>query len=157
MTPASRPILAAHLTGDPDFILPPLVDSDQAIRKRFVDAMEESWEGIRLLRKRGVPDEFALYLLPNASSIRFTESTDLLNLRHKLAMRLCYNAQEEIWQASVDEALQIREVNPLIGRYLLPPCGIRDLAGTAPVCPEGNRYCGERVWTYDLREYRRRI
>lgn len=157
MTPASRPILAAHLTGDPDFILPPLVDSDPAIRKRFVEAMEKSWEGIRLLRKRGVPDEFALYLLPNATSIRFTESTDLLNLRHKLAMRLCYNAQEEIWQASVDEALQIREVNPLIGRYLLPPCGIRDLARTAPVCPEGKRYCGERVWTYDLQEYRRRI
>ena len=48
--------------------------------------------------------DFAEYLLPNSVSVRFTESADLLNLWHKHAMRLCYNAQEEIWQASVEEA-----------------------------------------------------
>jgi thymidylate synthase ThyX len=72
--------------------------------------------------------------------VRFTESADLLNLRHKHAMRLCYNAQEEIWRASVEEALQIREVHPLIGSYLLPPCGLRESAATKPYCPEGDRY-----------------
>ena len=82
--------------------------------------MEETWEAIGTLRARGVADEYAAYLLPNAVAIRFTESADLLNLHHKFAMRLCYNAQEEIWRASLDEALQIREVNPRIGPWLLP-------------------------------------
>ncbi|MGH9324682.1 MAG: FAD-dependent thymidylate synthase, partial [Vicinamibacteria bacterium] len=82
---------------------------------------------------------------------------DLLNLWHKHAMRLCYNAQEEIWQASVEEAAQIREVNPRIGRHLLPPCSIRHRAAQRPVCPEGTRFCGERVWTIELEEYSRRI
>jgi len=104
-----------------------------------------------------VSAEFAMYLLPNAVAVRFTESGDLLNLHHKHQMRLCYNAQEEIWRASLDEATQIREVNPLIGKYLLPPCTIRAMAGARPICPEGVRFCGEIVWKMDISEYQRVI
>jgi thymidylate synthase ThyX len=98
-----------------------------------------------------------MYLLPNAVSVRFTESADLLNLHHKHAMRLCYNAQEEIWRASLDEAQQIREINPTIGQFLLPPCTLRDLAHARPVCPEGERYCGVKVWRLKLSQYERVI
>ncbi|MCH7619848.1 MAG: hypothetical protein IH880_08810 [Candidatus Marinimicrobia bacterium] len=72
-------------------------------------------------------------------------------------MRLCYLAQEEIWKASLDEALQITEINPLIGKFLLPPCTLRQIAGTKPFCPEGKRYCGEPVWNYDREDYTRII
>ncbi len=156
-TPASRPILETHLTSDPDYVTPSLVLADESARARYRQAMEAAWEGIARLRALRVPDEFALYLLPNAVAIRFTESANLLDLHHKHAMRLCYNAQEEIWHASLDEALQIRAVNPRIGRFLLPPCNLRQMAGTNPICPEGRRYCGERVWTYRLEDYRRVI
>jgi len=157
MTPASRPILEAHLTSEPDFITPPLLRLDDGASARYREAMDASWDGINRLRRLGTPDEIALYLLPNAVTVRFTESAGLLDLRHKHAMRLCYNAQEEIWRASLDEALQIRAVNPRVGRYLLPPCNIREMAGMTPICPEGRRYCGERVWTYRLEDYRRVI
>jgi flavin-dependent thymidylate synthase len=157
MTPASRPILETHLTSEPDFVTPPLLRSDGKALARYREAMASSWDGIHRLRRLGTPDEIALYLLPNAVTVRFTESAGLLDLRHKHAMRLCYNAQEEIWRASLDEALQIREVNPRVGRYLLPPCNLREMAGTTPICPEGSRYCGERVWTYRLEDYRRVI
>lgn len=157
MTPASRPILATHFTGEPDFITPPIVREDDRVHRSYVEAMERSWDGINRVLASGAEEEFALYLLPNAAAIRYTESTDLLNLRHKLAMRLCYNAQEEIWKASLDEASQICDVNPRIGRYLLPPCTLRQMASTTPICPEGKRYCGERVWTYALEQYQRLI
>jgi thymidylate synthase ThyX len=157
LTPASRPILIAHLTGDPDFATPGLIRRDPSIQKRYEEVMALSWEAIRRLRGMGVSGEFALYLLPNAANVRFTESADLLNLRHKHTMRLCYNAQEEIWQASWEEALQIREVNPRIGAYLLPPCTLRYQAGATPYCPEGRRYCGEPVWRLPIEDYRRAI
>ena len=64
-------------------------------------------DDVPALRAAGVADEFALYLLPNAVAVRFTESASLIDLRHKHAMRLCYNAQEEIWKASRDEAEQV--------------------------------------------------
>lgn len=104
-----------------------------------------------------VSDEFAMYVLPNALSVRFTESSDLLHLQHKHVMRLCYNAQEEIWAASLDEARQIRDVHPSIGKYLLPPCTIRDMANVRPVCPEGARFCGIKVWKMDVEEFQRVI
>jgi thymidylate synthase ThyX len=157
MTPASRPILAAHATGEPDFVVPTLVRQDPKVERRYREMMETIWARIGRLKRLGASDEFAHYLLPNAVAVRFTESTDFLNLRHKHVMRLCYLAQEEIWQASVDEALQVRAVHPRLGAHLLPPCGVRKEAGTKPFCPEGARYCGEPVWTIALDDYRRVI
>ncbi|MCX7014183.1 MAG: FAD-dependent thymidylate synthase [Candidatus Sumerlaeota bacterium] len=157
MTPASRPLLALHVDDEPDYVTPSLVAEDDAIRRDYAQCMEEAWEAIARLRRLGVADEFALYLLPNAAAVRFTESCDLLNLRHKHRMRLCYNAQEEIWRASLEEALQIRAVHPRIGAWLLPPCSHRFAAGAKPICPEGPRYCGIPVWKLDLEEYERLI
>lgn len=157
MTPASRPILAAQLSDDPDYITPDIVRHSAAAHAKYCEVMERSWEAIARLKALGVPAEHAHYLLPNAVSVRYTESSDLLNLHHKHKMRLCYNAQEEIWRASVDEARQIRAVQPRIGRWLLPPCNIRDLAGVRPVCPEGERFCGEKVWKIDIEQYERVI
>jgi thymidylate synthase ThyX len=109
------------------------------------------------VRRAGAGVEAAAYLLPNALAIRFVESSDLLNLHHKHKMRLCYNAQEEIWQACLDEALQIRAAEPAIGRWLLPPCSVRQLAGRKPFCPEGERFCGIAVWRLQPHEYERLI
>jgi thymidylate synthase ThyX len=157
MTPGSRPILANHVTTDPDFITPELVKQDPAIEAYYNESMDIAWDAYNALLGKGVSQEFAMYVLPNALSIRFTESADLLHLQHKHAMRLCYNAQEEIWRASLDEARQIREVHPVIGKYLLPPCSVRDLASIRPVCPEGSRFCGIKVWKNDIEQYSRII
>lgn len=154
-TPASRPTLHAYLSDEPDYVTPMLLAEPGEAQALYEETMARSWEAIGRLRALGVPDEFRAYLLPNAVALRFTESADLAGLRHKLAMRLCFNAQEEIWRASLDEAAQVRDVEPRIGRWLLPPCGLRARAGVKPVCPEGERFCGVLVWKKDLAEYRR--
>jgi flavin-dependent thymidylate synthase len=157
MTPGSRPALPAYLSEEPDYVVPMLVVEVPEAEALYRATMDETWEAIGRLRERGVPDEQAAYLLPNAVPIRFTESADLLNLHHKFAMRLCYNAQEEIWRASLDETLQIREVNPRIGPWLLPPCTLRHHAGVRPVCPEGERFCGVTVWRQDAAAFVRTL
>lgn len=157
MTPGARPVLMSHFTGEPDFIVPAPAKQNDAVLRRYNDAMADSWQAVNALLAMGEPAEYAAYLLPNAVKVRFTESGDLLNLHHKMAMRLCYNAQEEIWCASLDEALAITAVNPEIGRWLLPPCGIRKHAGAKPICPEGDRYCGVPVWRLNREDYTRVI
>lgn len=163
-TPGSRPMLTAYLSDEPDYITPALLSPqaclrhhNQAARTLYDETMARTWEAIGRLRAMGVSDEYVAYLLPNAVAIRFTESADLLALHHKLRMRLCYNAQEEIFRASRDEALQIAEINPRIGQYLGAPCTLRHAAGTAPYCPEGDRYCGVPVWNIAIQDYQRVI
>ncbi len=157
MTPASRPILLAAFPDEPDFIRPALIEEHESLRTLYDRAMERTWEAIARVRAAGASAEAASYLLPNAVAIRFTESSDLLALRHKHSMRLCYNAQEEIWRASRDEAEQIAAVEPRIGNLLLPPCTLRHRGGTRPVCPEGDRYCGVPVWRVPREEWGRVI
>ncbi len=158
MTPAARPLLPAVVDDDPDVIVPRLIEhAGEAPRRVFDEAVVLAWDGAAAVRRAGGGGEAAAYLLPNALAIRFVESSDLLNLHHKHRMRLCYNAQEEIWQACLDEALQIREAEPAIGEWLLPPCSVRHLAGRKPFCPEGERFCGIPVWRLQPRDYRRII
>jgi len=157
MTPGSRPIVQRHFTAEPDYITPLLLRLDSDLEKEYAQKMERNWDFVNKGLSHGMSFEQASYMLPNALAIRFTESGDLLNLKHKMAMRLCYNAQEEIWQASLEEALQISEVHPIIGKYLLPPCSIRKAASVRPICPEGPRFCGVAVWKLDREDYQRTI
>ncbi|MFO0727097.1 MAG: FAD-dependent thymidylate synthase [Myxococcota bacterium] len=159
MVPGARPILARQVQlGQPDYVIPKLVAvSPEPVRARYVRAMEEAWEAMRRLEAEGTPTEVLLYLLPNAFPIRFTESGDLLHLHHKWTSRLCYTAQEEIWAASLDEVREVEAVAPQIARYLRAPCGLRARAGVRPVCPEGDRFCGVKVWKHELEAYERII
>ncbi len=119
--------------------------------------MNTVWEKITALLNEGVEEEQAMYLLPNAFPIRFYESGDLLNHHHKWTKRLCYTAQEEIWNMCRDEVMQVSEVFPELGKYLLPPCGVRQLAGVRPYCPEGDRFCGVPVWKLPVEAFERVI
>ncbi len=145
MVPGSRPLLTLTDTAAPDFITPMLLQQNPRAREVYERAMQDAWDAKNRLLERGVPAELALYLLPNAKSIRVVETGSLLHLLHKWTMRTCFNAQEEIYQASMDEVDQLREVHPELARYVGPPCYVR--AGvTTPICTEGSHFCGIKVW-----------
>lgn len=157
MVPGSRPVLGLHFDAQPDYITPRLILDDPQSLEVYERCMERIWNSVSQIVELGGTLEAASYLLPNAVSVRFSESGDLLNLHHKLKARLCYNAQEEIWQASLDELEQITAVHPTIGQYLRPPCGLREMGLRKPFCPEGARYCGVPVWRLKPEEYSRMI
>jgi thymidylate synthase ThyX len=155
MVPGSRPLLRLADTYEPDYITPQLVSNNPKAKAIYDRAMHEAWETKNKLLKGGLEPEFALYVLPNAKSIRLYESGSLLHLLHKWTMRTCFNAQEEIYQASMDEIAQLREVHPELTRYIGPPCYLR--AGiTTPICTEGSHFCGIKVWL-DFPNISRRI
>ena len=155
MVPGSRPLLVLADTRDPDYITPMLIAANARAREVYAQAMAEAWAAKNALLDRGVPPELALYLLPNAKAIRLVESGSLLHLLHKWTMRTCFNAQEEIYQASMEEIEQVRTVQPEFARYVGPPCHLR--AGiTTPICTEGSHFCGVKVWV-DFHSIQRRI
>jgi thymidylate synthase ThyX len=155
MIPGSRPLLTLADTRKPDYITPALLRSNPRAKEVYDSAMHDAWYAKNQLLDRGVPQEIALYLLPNAKSIRLVESGSLLHLLHKWTMRTCFNAQEEIYQSSLDEIAQLREVHPQLAKYIGPPCYLR--AGvTTPICTEGSHFCGVKVWL-DFPNVNRRI
>ena len=143
--PGSRPLLTLADTREPDYVTPMLLHNNPRAMEVYERAMQNAWNAKNELLDRGVPAEIALYVLPNAKAIRLIESGSLLHLLHKWTMRTCFNAQEEIYQASLDEVAQLREVHPQLSRYVGPPCHLR--AGIAtPICTEGSHFCGVKVW-----------
>ncbi|MGH9775381.1 MAG: FAD-dependent thymidylate synthase [Candidatus Acidiferrales bacterium] len=155
MAPGSRPLLTLADTRQPDFITPMLIRENAAAREIYKRAMEEAWAAKNALLGRGVPVEYALYVLPNAKAIRLVESGSLLHLLHKWTMRTCFNAQEEIYQASMEEVEEVRNIFPELARYIGPPCHLRAGIST-PICTEGSHFCGVKVWA-DFPNIQRRI
>jgi thymidylate synthase ThyX len=145
MVPASRPLMTFADTAAPDYITPRLIAANPRAREIYDLAMQEAWAAKNELLAHGVPLEFALYVLPNAKTLRFVESGSLLALLHKWTLRTCFNAQEEIYLASMDEIEQVRNVHPRLGRHIGPPCVIRN-GLVSPRCTEGTHFCGVPVW-----------
>ena len=154
MAPGTRPQLTRLLALPArDVHTPEAIAGDAAARAAYNQAIAGLWGAIGRLRAMGVPDEEVCYLLPNATNITFHQSGDLLSFIHKWRLRLCFNAQKEIFDASLEELRQAQAAHPELTRWLGPPCtfvaaaqppGMQD--AVAACCPEGPRWCGVKVW-----------
>ena len=145
MVPASRPLMTLADTTAPDYITPRLIKQNAQAQVEYDRAMAYAWEAKNRLLALGVPLEYALYVLPNAKALRLVESGNFIALQHKWTLRTCFNAQEEIYLASMDEIAQVRSIHPQLGKYLGPPCVLRNKI-VSPRCTEGTHFCGVPVW-----------
>jgi len=145
MVPASRPLLSRSVPRFVDVIEPGLIREDPACHALFRETVEAQWHARKQLLDQGVAPEVALYVLPNATAVRFEQTGSLMHLLHKWTMRTCLNAQREIWEASMDEIEQVAQVHPLLARYAGPPCVLRN-GLIRPRCTEGTHFCGVPVW-----------
>ncbi len=155
LVPGSRPVLMTHYSGKPDYIIPSVIANNSSLLEKYSQIMEQIFMYVNEFLELGARFDEAVYLLPNAFPIRFYESGDLMNLMHKWRIRLCYNAQEEIFRTSVEEVKQVEEAIPFLKNYFRAPCYIRKKAEGKPFCPEGERFCGFSVWNFELKDYLR--
>ncbi len=143
--PGSRPLLSRTVPARVDVVEPGLIGEEPGCRAVFREAVEAAWDARSRLLALGVEEGLALYVLPNALAVRFEESGSLQDLLHKWTMRTCFNAQREIFEASMEEIEQVRTVHPELVRHVGPPCFVR--TGLArPRCTEGSHFCGVPVW-----------
>ena len=156
MVMSSRPFLAFHYAGRPDYITPFGVTQSAEAHEIYTRSMERAFGAVNKLLDSGVPSQYAYYLLPNAFAIRMISSGDLQSYQHKWKLRACYNAQEEIFRATVEEVAQVKALFPRLGEHLRAPCYLRSRAGVKPYCPEGDRFCGLPVWKFDISQYERK-
>ena len=153
MTPGTRPLLHRCLGPKPDVYTPDVVAGDAEAKALYDMVVETLWDAMHRLVQMGIPREDATYLLPNATNLYYTQTGDLLSFIHKWRLRLCFNAQKEIFDASLDELRQVQATHPELTQWLGPPCSF--IAAAQPpelqddvdaCCPEGPRWCGVKVW-----------
>ena len=146
MVPASRPLMTFVDTVRARLRHAAAHRRQPARRARSFDrAMRDAWNAKNRLLALGVPHEFALYVLPNAKALRLVESGSLLALctsgRCAPASTRRKRSTSRRWTSST----QLRRVHPRIGRYIGPPCVIRN-GLISPRCTEGSHFCGVPVW-----------
>ncbi|MHB8604461.1 MAG: FAD-dependent thymidylate synthase [Thermoplasmatota archaeon] len=151
MVPGSRPMLSRTATREPDVVVPDVIAENAEALAEFNRACATLWSAKnRLVDEFDVPASEAVYLLPNATAIRFTQTGSFLHLLHKWRLRTCFNAQEEIYRASYEEVAQVAAVHPRLAGRIGPPCVVRrglvDYGAPLGPCPEGVRWCGVDVW-----------
>jgi len=152
MTPACRPMLSKVHTLRPDYYTPSAIEKNSEVSALYKETMDMLWDAKNQLIDMGVSASDACYLLPNAVNIRFIQNGSFLNFMHKWRLRLCFNAQLEIYEASRDEFDAVASVHPRLAKHIGPPCFNRksreqkaDGRKEGP-CPEGPRWCGITVW-----------
>ena len=153
--PGARPELYTQVSLEEDYITPVMIGEVSKAKEVYDSFMQRNFTLINSLYKNGTGMDKLTYLLPNAFPVRFYESGDYLNFFHKWKARLCYTSQEEIFYSSLDEVRQLTQRYPFFKKYIGAPCYLR--RNIKPVCPEGDKYCGVKVWKLSLDEYSRKL
>ena len=82
--------------NDPEWVVPDSIGDDPGSLMLFSEAVSKAAEVYNELVSRGVPEEDARFVLPNASETNIVVSMNLRELVHASSLRLCHNAQWEI-------------------------------------------------------------
>lgn len=132
----------------PEYYIPEIIKSDSKILAIYENAIALSYEFFEAqVLEVGFGE--AVYALTNAHLIEIVEFSDYARFVHKSQMRLCYNAQQEIFDIVYSQIKQLKAKN-IDTSLFIPPCTIRAQSGIHPICPEGSRFCGEKVWKKDF-------
>ncbi len=149
-SPAIRPKLESIYKKD--FYMPDICES---VKELYLRAVEYSYDFFEN-QKDTLGFGEAAYALLNAHNIEIVEHNDFQEFAHKAQMRLCYNAQEEIFDIVYKQVEKLNSFGVNVDNFM-PPCALRYKEGIKPVCPEGDRFCGSKVWKMDFDEYKRLI
>ncbi|GAX86746.1 conserved hypothetical protein [Lebetimonas natsushimae] len=153
-SPAIRPKLKDIYKKD--FYIPPVIEENKEVKDIYLKAIDRSYE---FFEKESIGLGFgeAAYALLNAHNIEIMEHDDFNEFAHKAQMRLCYNAQEEIFDIVYNQVKQLKNAGVSAASKFLPPCAVRYKQGLRPICPEGERFCGIKVWKLNFEDYNRII
>ena len=153
-SPAVRPALESIY--ERQFYTPPIIARNAEALAIYNRAIEESYAFFEAQREKIGFGE-ATYALSNAHEIELVERDEFTSFHHKAQMRLCYNAQEEIFDVVYEQVKQLRAMGIPGAEELLPPCSTRFALKIRPTCPEGDHFCGIKVWKLDFEDYKREI
>ena len=158
-SPAVRPKLEDIYKRD--FYIPPVINGkwemgNGKLLSLYKEAVDYSYDFFER-EKEILGFSEAAYALLNAHNIEIIEHDDFNEFAHKAQMRLCYNAQEEIFDITYKQIKALKKRGIKAADKFMPPCALRKIKNIKPICPEGERFCGIKVWKLNFDDYERII
>ncbi len=153
-SPAVRPALETIYARS--YFIPPIIKKNPEALEVYKKSIEATYDFFEAQRAKIGFGE-AVYALSNAHEIELVERNDFSSFHHKAQMRLCYNAQQEIYDIVHEQVTQLRALKVEGAEKFLPPCTVRAELGIRPICPEGDHFCGIKVWKLDFKDYKREM
>ncbi|HSV94547.1 MAG TPA: FAD-dependent thymidylate synthase [Spirochaetia bacterium] len=143
---------------DSDIIVPTILEKNPEALNLYLSIQKRHNIVLQDLFDQGVALDKLQYLFTNATRVRKSVNAPLGAIYHFIKLRTCLTAQEEIYHIAVSLTQQILDLDPALAKYFQnpSPCGIRHQAGEKPLCPEGDRYCGVRVWDINIKDFPKR-
>lgn len=108
--------------GQFDFIIPPTIEKNEELKKKFVDFMGEISQKYLEFTEAGIPAEDARAVLPNATASSMVASLNLREMIHFANLRLCTRAQFEIRMLVKAMCDELVKEEPWLKDYLVPKC-----------------------------------
>lgn len=120
--------------------IPTNINSDESLKKVYLQAVQTVHEAYKELTRLGVPQEDARYILPNACETIIVVTMNARSLLHFFEQRMCHRAQWEIREVAEAMLELVRKVAPVLFEKTGAPCE------TTGACPEGKMSCGR--WNF---------
>ncbi len=128
------------------FIIPQEIKNSK-FEEEFKEKLEELLEFYEKMQDAGINNEYARFILPNATATNIVMTMNARSLRHFLKLRTCNRAQNEIQELAFKILKKCREISPTIFNDAGPPCA------TKGECPEAKRFsCGDPYTKEDVKE-----
>lgn len=108
--------------GDFDYIIPPTIEKDTELKKKFTSFMSEIAQKYQEFVEAGIPAEDARAVLPNACASSLVCSLNLREMIHLANLRLCTRAQYEIRTMVKMMCDELTKEEPWLKPYLVPKC-----------------------------------
>ncbi|MGQ9706240.1 MAG: FAD-dependent thymidylate synthase [bacterium] len=118
------------------YVIPPNILGSVELKKIYESFISDAFKLYRLFRDRGIPQEDARFVLPNASSTSVVFTMNARELLHFLSLRLCRRAQWEIRGLAIKMGEILSAILPSVFGLSAPQC-------SKGPCPEGDLTCGD--------------
>ncbi|KAH0792376.1 FAD-dependent thymidylate synthase [Histomonas meleagridis] len=118
------------------FITPPELKDD----KEYQLIMKKLHDSYARLKKKGIANEDARFVLPNACTTQLITTMNARSLKNFFALRCCYRAQWEIRDVADKMLKQCKEVAPILFENAGPPCSHCREGELAANCPRKKKF-----------------
>ena len=119
-----------------NYVIPPDIKSNDELSRIFSNGMDSCKQTYDMLVERGISNENASYVLPNALKIDTILTINIRAIRDILKTRLCQRAQWEVRNLVYEVYKKLYEKSPFLISGIGPSCYIGK-------CKEGNFCCGK--------------